>query len=185
MRHTFAALFAALVLALSAMPAVASPPADGLAGAPAMAYCTAADLEDRYDAATLAQLTGDADGQAVSQDKIEDAIDDAASEIETAVVTQYGESLVERDLDSLRVLNVTGAYLMLRSWAPESVGDADSSLRLDLERWDAKLDAVAAGKRKVLPDAALEPDADADGVPDERLSFQAAPRLFGRQRTAA
>lgn len=175
----------ALVLALGvlcAAPLLAASPGQPAA---AMAYCDLDDLTTRYSATTIAELTGDADGVTVADSKVADAIDDAASDIETAVVARYGESLVERDLDSLRVLNAEGAYLLLRTRQPESIGDKDSSLRLDLERWDRKVDAIASGDRVLVSEAELAEDADGDGEPDARVTMVARERLFGGARQLA
>lgn len=180
--RTILSLCALALFALVAMPTLAAP-ADH--SDPAMAYCAASDLTDRYTEPTIAELTGDASGQIVNQDRVEDAIDDAATEIEAAVVTQYGESLVERELPYLRKLNAEGAYLMLRQRQVESLGEKDSSHREDLARWDRKLDRIADGTLKLLSADALAEDTNGDGVPGPRITFRSRERLFGGVRHAA
>lgn len=141
-----------------------------------MSYCTLEDLTGAYGEKRVAQLTGDPNGTTVDADTAEASIANAAREIETAVIAQYGESLAEAGIAYLKQLNVEGAFLALQAKTAGGLGDRDATGRLDLKRWDERVDAIASGERRLRP----EPDEDEDGVQDTTTTFTSKPRLFGR-----
>lgn len=153
----------------------ASVPAESAPAPTAMAYCTIADVQDTYDARTLAQRTGDATGQTINTERLTDAVDDAAAMMEPHVRERYADHEFGVTEPYLNAINCELAYVMLARRKPGGMSDAD---RADLKRIQGQLRDIASGA--VALDVG-EPDETGDTLYPADL-WRSSPRLFGRHR---
>lgn len=136
-----------------------------------MSYCTQADLESRKSTKSIAELTGDADGETVDAAKVTRVIEDFAERMNNAIRVKYPALPFDSTNKFLNGLNVEGAYLLLEKdsydgWTEENL----SSWKLIL----ADLNAIASGKIDLKTETADEEDDHVEGT------FSTRPRIFGR-----
>ncbi len=162
-------LLAGLLVALAPMVQATSPP-------PLMPYCTPADVEAKYDAAVLAQRTGDPRGLAIDQGKLAVAVADFASVMAPYVRERYGATAFGVAEPTLVAINVEGAYVELAKRRPTGLSDGDRADRLALID---QLKGIAAGRV-----ALLLPPGSGEALPSIAVadSFRGNPREFGRRR---
>jgi phage gp36-like protein len=167
----------ALAATATTLPACAPPTAESGALAPTAmptspAYCTAADVETHYNLQTLAELTGDASGQAIDSAVVEAAITSYGGVIHGYVSGRYPDI---SDDPTLRALNVEGAYLTLcrRRYGGLSEGELGQLRMLRQQLVDI---ANGTATLQSQPDEGETPALDPDAL------FRANPRLYGRAR---
>lgn len=136
------------------------------------AYCTASDVEDQYNAATLAELTGDASGEAIDAGIVTQAIESYGGIMRGYVLGRYPDVT---DDPTLRSLNVEGAYLTLcrRRYGGLSDGEIGQMKMLRQQLVDLSNGVVT-----------LETDAAEGETPalDVESLFVSNPRLYGRDK---
>ncbi|MBE2186747.1 MAG: DUF1320 family protein [Rhodothermales bacterium] len=163
-----------LVLCLSALFCAAS--AASLSAAPspttAMAYCTAQDVTDAYPTDRLAEVTGDATGQAVDSTKLEAAVTDYAQVIAASARVQRPDAFEATGHPVLKVLNVEGAYLLLKK---RSSGGLDEDALKAEKRLDDQLARIASGTLRL--ETETTPTAE---YGDPANLFRGRTRLFTR-----
>lgn len=157
-----------ILVATALMLAAATPPA--------MAYCTPDDVEEAYTTQTIAELTGDAQGQSVDTEKVQRAIDTYGAHMEMHLRMQHPDNPFDIDNQYLNALNVEGAYIELQKKTP---GGLDEQLQRAEKRLDDILMRIAAGQMQILdPDqetdaedgALLDPD-DLVDAPDRHFTW--------------
>jgi phage gp36-like protein len=141
-----------------------------------MAYCTAQDVIDAYSREQIAEVTGDAQGQAVDRGQVERAVEDYGAQVEAHVRMQHPDDPFDVTNEYLNSLNVEGAFLLLQK---RTTGGMEENLQDAEERLDGVLLRIAQGELELLDD---EDEAEAEGRPDLRASelTRARPRVFGR-----
>jgi phage gp36-like protein len=135
-----------------------------------MAYATQQDMQDRYGAPRLVQLTDRADPPAGAIDTVLLArhLDDAAAVIDGYLVGRYLLPLATYPA-VLKVHNCTLAYRSL-------LGDqADEPLLDDCKAILAYLTRVAAGQVNLLP-----PEVGAERTGEDTVQFSAGTKVMGR-----
>lgn len=141
----------------------------------AMAYCTPGAVEERYDAGTLARLTGDPSGQAIDGDVLAGAVRDFGAVMAPYVRARYPGVDFGPDEPTLAAINAEGALLQL-------------GLRRPLGQTKDEREASAALLRRLTQIAdgtvalALPPDAAPNaGFIDPDTAWRSNPRQFGRR----
>lgn len=137
-----------------------------------MAYCTAADVTGAYPSDRLAEVTGDASGQAVDSTKLQAAVDDYAEVIAAAARVQRPDAFEPGGHPVLKVLNVEGAYLLLKK---RSSGGLDEDALKAEKRLDDQLARIASGTLRLATDTLPTSE-----FGDPATLFRGRTRLFGR-----
>lgn len=120
-------------------------------------YATLDDMETRYSAAQLIQLTDDAGAGVINVAAVQAALDDAAVEINSYVAAVYALPLTQPEPNLTRYACDVAFYFLHRDLAPEAVKD----------RYDAAiawLKLLAQGKTRLTANGGIEAPAAANTI---------------------
>lgn len=135
-----------------------------------MAYTTQKNLEDKYGARRVAQISGDSTGNTADADKITAAISTADALIDGYVQKRYNTPLVTPPALIGR-LSTDIAYIELKRGSALGLSDRD-------EKSETRLMSILRDISKGLID--LEIDTNTDSAVQPTVGFQAKTRQFGR-----
>lgn len=136
-----------------------------------MPFCSTEHILSAKGESKIAELTGDASGQEVDEEKVQEQIDNYGSIMESAIRRQYPDQPFGQEQRHLRSLNVQGAYLLLeresdRGWTEDHIKQ--------YQMLEKELDKIADGLRKLDSPSSAEVKKKTDGF------FSSNKRLFNR-----
>lgn len=158
MRFVVFAVLAVLALVFTAGLAYAESPPDAsavAASAPAMPYCSAADVEAKYDAFQIAQRTGDPTGAAIDAGKLNAAVVDFSDLMAPYVRTAYPDVAFGTAEPTLNAIATEGSYLELAKRRPLGMSATE---REDYQALFRRLIEIATGRMTlVVPVGQVDP----------------------------
>ncbi|MBN8586908.1 MAG: DUF1320 family protein [Rhodothermia bacterium] len=107
-------------------------------------YCTTGDIIETYTTAAIAELTGDATGQLVDENRLQRALDYAGAVVDAAVRVHYPNTdFVTTPNLFLKQLQEREAFLTLHEWQARFLGEEMLSIR---KLQNAQLEALRRGE---------------------------------------
>lgn len=134
-----------------------------------MAYATQADLETRFGADELAQLTDRVAGAVIDASVVARALDDASAEIDSYLASQYDLPLAAVPPVLVRVASDIARYYLWADRATEAVRQRYEDARIYLGK-------VAKGDARVGGDT---PPPEESAGQEAFVTAPSRPRVFG------